>query len=107
MLYVALATFDIWCREKNSHSNASELFTRFTDWFVHVDSFFLQFLPTLLDLNKANIFDICQHRGEAVLRKHLRTFEENQINIIRKTKGKRRLKFHQFYSAKKYPKGYA
>ena len=48
------------------------------------------------------------HRGEAVLRKHLRTFEENQIsNIIRKTKGKR-LKFHQFYnSAKKYPKGYA
>ena len=49
-----------------------------------------------------------EHRGEAVLRKHLRTFEENQIsNIIRKTKGKRRLKFHQFYSAKKYPKGYA
>ena len=49
-----------------------------------------------------------RHRGEAVLRKHLRTFEENQIsNIIRKTKGKRRLKFHQFYSAKKYPKGYA
>ena len=48
------------------------------------------------------------HRGEAVLRKHLRTFEENQIsNIIRKTKGKRRLKFHQFYSAKKYPKLYA
>ena len=41
------------------------------------------------------------HRGEAVLRKHLRTFEENQIsNFIRKTKGKRRLKFHQFYSAK-------
>ena len=49
-----------------------------------------------------------KHRGEAVIRKHLRTFEENQIsNIIRKTKGKRRLKFHQFYSAKKYPKGYA
>ena len=39
------------------------------------------------------------HRGEAVLRKHLRTFEENQIsNIIRRTKGKRTLKFHQFYN---------
>ena len=47
------------------------------------------------------------HRGEAVLRKHLRrklrTFEENQkSNIIRTTKGKRTLllKFRQFYSAK-------
>ena len=40
-----------------------------------------------------------EHRGEAVLRKHLRTFEENQItNIIRRTKGKRKLKFHQFYN---------
>ena len=40
-----------------------------------------------------------QHRGEAVLRKHLRTFEENQIsNIIRRTKGKRTLKFHEFYN---------
>ena len=48
------------------------------------------------------------YRGEAVLRKHLRTFEENQIsNIIRRTKGKRTLKIHQFYSAEKYPKGYA
>ena len=29
------------------------------------------------------------HRGEAVLRKHLRTFEENPIsNIIRRTKGR-------------------
>ena len=38
-------------------------------------------------------------RGEAVLRKHLRTFEENQIsNIIRRIKGKRTLKFHQFYN---------
>ena len=37
------------------------------------------------------------------------TFEESQIsNIIRRTKGKRTLlQFHQFYSAKKYPKGYA
>ena len=49
------------------------------------------------------------HRGEAVLRKHLqrrlRTFEENQISkIIRRTKCKiTLLKFHQFYSAKKYP----
>ena len=48
-----------------------------------------------------------KHRGEAVLRKHLRrklrTFEETQIsNIIRRAKGKRTLlKFHQFYSAKK------
>ena len=34
-----------------------------------------------------------------MLRKHLRTFEENQIsNIIRRTKGKRTLKFHQFYN---------
>ena len=42
-----------------------------------------------------------KHRGEAVLRKHLRTFEENQIsNIIRKTKGKRRLKFHNFTAPK-------
>ena len=48
------------------------------------------------------------HRGEAVLRKHLRkklrTFEETQIsNIIRRAKGKKTLllKFHQFYSAKK------
>ena len=57
--------------------------------------------------NQCIVQDI-RHRGEAVLRKHLRTFEENQIsNIIRKTKGKRRLKFHPFYSAKKYPKGYA
>ena len=37
-------------------------------------------------------------QGEAVLRKHLRTFEENQIsNIIRRTKGKRTSKFHEFY----------
>ena len=43
--------------------------------------------------------DKIEHRGEAVLRKHLRTFEENQIsNIIRRTKGKRTLKFHQFYN---------
>ena len=36
-------------------------------------------------------------RGEVVLRKHLRTFEENQIsNVIRRTKSKR--KFHQFYN---------
>ena len=57
---------------------------------------------------KSETFQAIKHRGEAVLRKHLRTFEENQIsNIIRKTKGKRRLKFHQFYSAKKNPKGYA
>ena len=34
-----------------------------------------------------------------MLRKHLRAFEENQIsNIIRRTKGKRTLKFHQFYN---------
>ena len=34
-----------------------------------------------------------------MLRKHLRTFEENQIsNIIRRTKGKRKLKFHEFYN---------
>ena len=34
-----------------------------------------------------------------MLRKHLRTFEENQTsNIIRRTKGKRTLKFHQFYN---------
>ena len=40
-----------------------------------------------------------KHRGEAVLRKHLRTFEENQIsNIIRRTKGERTLKFHEFYN---------
>ena len=39
------------------------------------------------------------HRGETVLRKPLRTFEENQLsNIIRRTKGKRTLKFHQFYN---------
>ena len=62
------------------------------------------FFPTLKNMKDYQN----KHRGEAVLRKHLRTFEENQIsNIIRKTKGKRRLKFHQFYSAKKYPKGYA
>ena len=54
-----------------------------------------------------------KHRGEAVLRKHLhrrlRTFEENQMSkIIRRTKCKMTLlKFHQFYSAKKYPKEYA
>ena len=48
------------------------------------------------------------HRGEAVLRKHLRSFENQISNIIRRTKGKRSmLKFHQFYSAKKYPKGWA
>ena len=53
------------------------------------------------------------HRGEAVLRKHLRrrlrTFEENQISkIIRRTKCKMTiLKFHQIYSVKKYTKGYA
>ena len=42
-----------------------------------------------------------RHTGETVLRKHLRTFEENQIsNIIRRTKGKGTLNFHQFYSAK-------
>ena len=42
-----------------------------------------------------------RHRGEAVLRKHLRTFEENQrSNIIRRTKNQKTLKFHQFYSAK-------
>ena len=34
-----------------------------------------------------------------MLRKHLRTFGENQINnIIRRTKGKKTLKFHQFYN---------
>ena len=34
-----------------------------------------------------------------MVRKHLRTFEENQIsNIIRRTKGKRTLKFHQFHN---------
>ena len=33
-----------------------------------------------------------------MLRKHLRTFGENQIsNIIRRTKGKKTLEFHQFY----------
>ena len=32
------------------------------------------------------------------LRKHLRTFEENQISNIIRTKGKRTLKFHQFYN---------
>ena len=45
-------------------------------------------------------FKTCfKHRGEAELRKHLRTFEENQIsNIIRRTKGGRTLKFHEFYN---------
>ena len=39
-------------------------------------------------MNSFNHVTIIRHRGEAVLRKHLRTFEENQIsNIIRKTKG--------------------
>ena len=60
-------------------------------------------------------YDKYQHRGEAVLRKHLRrklrTFEENQISsIIRRTKGKRTLlKFRELYKKipKKYPKGYA
>ena len=34
-----------------------------------------------------------------MLRKHLRTFEENQISkIIRKTKGKRTLKFRHFHN---------
>ena len=43
-----------------------------------------------------------------MLRKHLRSFENQISNIIRRTKGKRSmLKFHQFYSAKKYPKGWA
>ena len=43
-----------------------------------------------------------RHRGEAVLHKHLRTFEANQIShIIQRNKGKRTLlKFRQFYSAK-------
>ena len=48
-----------------------------------------------------------KHRGEAVLRKHLRrklrTFEETQIsNIIRRANGKRTLllKVHQFYAKK-------
>ena len=42
------------------------------------------------------------HRGEAVLRKHLQTFEENQkSNIIRRTKGKRTLiKFINFTAPK-------
>ena len=52
------------------------------------------------------------YRGEAVLRKHLRrklrTFENQISKTLRRTKGKRTLlQFHQFYSAKKYPKGYA
>ena len=43
-----------------------------------------------------------------MLRKHLRSFENQISNIIRRTKGKwSMLKFHQFYSAKKYPKGWA
>ena len=39
-----------------------------------------------------------KHRCEAVVRKHLRTFENQISNIIRRTKGKRTLKFHQFYN---------
>ena len=55
-----------------------------------------------------NLFHILKHRCEAVLRKHLRSFENQIRNIIRRTKGKRSmLKFHQLYSAKKYPKGWA
>ena len=50
-----------------------------------------------LECTECLVTEIVQHRGEAVLRKHLRTFEENQMsNIIRRTKGKRTLKFHQF-----------
>ena len=41
-----------------------------------------------------------------MLRKHLRSFENQINNIIRRTKGKRTmLKFHQIYSAKKIPEG--
>ena len=50
-----------------------------------------------LECTECLVTEIVQHRGEAVLRKHLRTFEENQMsNIIRRTKGKRTLKFLQF-----------
>ena len=66
------------------------------------------FLLKSLNYCKSRDSFFFRHRGEAVLRKHLRrklrTFEETQIsNIIRRAKGKRTLllKFHQFYSAKK------
>ena len=36
-----------------------------------------------------------------MFRKHLPTFEENQISNIRRTKGKRTLKFHQFYNTQR------
>ena len=63
---------------------------------------YLPFFQILTALS--TIFWQVLHRGEAVLRKHLRSFENQINNIIRRTKGKRTMiKFHQFYSAKKIP----
>ena len=67
-------------------------------------------MPSIISLinssNKSMKTNETQRRSRAS--QILRTFEENQIsNIKQRTKGKRTMKFHQFYSAKKYPKGYA